>query len=384
MSAQPQAHVLIVDDEPALITAYARALTAAGFSVTKTHDGRDAVAQLTQQRFDAIVSDIAMPELDGIGLLREVRGRDLDVPVVLVTGSPSMATAMQAIEFGALKYLQKPVELKQLVAVVEQAVSLGRLARIKREAMEHLGAMDKQLGDRASLEVGFQRALDGLWMAYQPIVRYSHKRTIAFEALLRSSETTLPHPGAIIDAAERLDRLTDLGRAVRRSVATTVEKSPIPEVFVNLHPRDLADDELYSPSAPLSRIAHKVVLEITERVSLEEIKDLQSRVAQLRQMGFRLAIDDIGAGYAGLTSIAQLEPEVMKIDMALVRDIDVDSTKQKLVDALQRLCEDMDVMVIAEGVETKPERDTLVRLGCDALQGYLFAKPDHPFPDARF
>jgi EAL domain-containing protein (putative c-di-GMP-specific phosphodiesterase class I) len=241
-----------------------------------------------------------------------------------------------------------------------------------------------QLGDRASLEVAFKRALDGLWMAYQPIVRYGGRRIYAYEALLRSSEKTLPHPGAIIEAAERLGRLGELGRAVRTHVAATVTKSPIPLVFVNLHATDLLDDELYSASAPLSKLASRVVLEITERVSLDGISDVQARVSNLRQLGYRIAIDDLGAGYAGLTSIAQLQPEIMKLDMALVRDVDVDSTRQKLVSGMVSLCKEMEVEVITEGVETRSERDALVRLGADLMQGYFFAKPDRPFPEVKF
>jgi EAL domain-containing protein (putative c-di-GMP-specific phosphodiesterase class I) len=376
--------VLVVDDEVSLIAAYTRWLTSAGFTVDQASNGKRAIEQLASKRFDAIVSDISMPELDGIGLLRAVRERDLDVPLILVTGSASLSTALEAIEYGALRYLRKPLAMNELVAVVEQATRLGRMARVKREAIEMLGDQIKELGDRASLELAFNRALEGLWMAYQPIVCYSERRIIAYEALLRSKDLTLPHPGAIVDAAQRLGRLTDLGRAVRRQVALTVSTSSIPQVFVNLHPSDLLDDDLYSPESPLTRIAPKVVLEITERASLDEIRDVQSRVSSLRQLGFRIAIDDMGAGYAGLTSIAQLEPEVMKIDMALVRDVDQSSTKQKLVGAMVSLCAEMNVLVIAEGIETAEERDTLVRLGCDLMQGYLFVKPDKPFPEATF
>jgi len=376
--------VLVVDDEPELLAACARALSSLGFSVERAANGREAVEQLASKRFDAIVSDISMPELDGIGLLRAVRESDLDVPVVLMTGGASLETALQAVELGALRYLQKPVDREQLISVVTQAVRLGKMARLKREAVELLGDPTKALGDRASLELGFRRALDSLWMAYQPIVLYSQKRIVAYEALLRCSEPTLPHPGAVIDAAVRLAALTELGRAIRRHVANTMSKSPIPQVFVNLHPSDLEDDDLYSPGAPLTQIAQRVVLEITERASLEGIPDVQSRIAALRQLGFRIAVDDVGAGYAGLTSIAQLEPEVMKIDMGLIRDVDVSSVKQKLVGAMAGLCQEMNVMAIAEGVESKHERDALRRAGCDAMQGYLFAKPGKPFPDAVF
>jgi EAL domain-containing protein (putative c-di-GMP-specific phosphodiesterase class I) len=376
--------VLVVDDEPELIAAYVRALTAAGFTVDKASNGKSAIERVTSTRFDAIVSDISMPELDGIGLLRAVREIDWDVPVVLVTGGASLETALQAVEYGALRYLQKPVDMHNLVAVLKHAVRLGKMARLKREALELLGDPTKVLGDRASLEVGFKRALEGLWMAYQPIVQWSQRRTIAYEALLRSTEPTLPHPGAIVDAAQRLNMLPDLGRAIRQHVAGTLAKSPIPQVFVNLHPSDLNDADLYSPEAPLTRIASRVVLEITERASLDDIPEVQTRIAHLRRLGFRVAVDDVGAGYAGLSSIANLEPEVMKIDMGLVRDIDVSSTKQKLVGAMVSLCAEMNVMVIAEGIETKMERDTLKRLGCDVMQGYFFAKPGKPFPDAVF
>jgi EAL domain-containing protein (putative c-di-GMP-specific phosphodiesterase class I)/CheY-like chemotaxis protein len=376
--------VLLVDDEPAILSAFARALTGAGFVVDRAGNGREAIERLAHKRFDAIVSDIGMPELDGIGLLRTAREQDLDVPVVLVTGGASLETAMQAVEYGALKYLQKPIEASRLVAVVSRAVQLGRMARIKREAIDLLGDQTKGLGDRAGLEIGFARALDGLWMAYQPIVNYSQRRIIAYEALMRSTDRTLPHPGAILDAAQRLGQLSTLGRAVRRHVAQTLAKTPIPQVFVNLHPSDLNDDELFSREAPLSTIASRVVLEITERASLDEVRDVQVRIAELRGLGYRIAVDDVGAGYAGLTSVAQLEPEVMKIDMSLVRDVDVSATKQKLIGAMVNLCNEMQVLVITEGVETRLERDAVQRLGCDLMQGYLFAKPDKPFADATF
>jgi EAL domain-containing protein (putative c-di-GMP-specific phosphodiesterase class I) len=158
----------------------------------------------------------------------------------------------------------------------------------------------------------------------------------------------------------------------------------VPQVFINLHPSDLIDEHLYAADSPLTLVAPRIVLEITERASLDEIPDVQARIAALRRLGFRIAVDDVGAGYAGLTSIACLEPEIMKIDMGLVRDIDVSATKQKLVGAMASLCVEMNVMVIAEGVETKLERDALRRVGCDVMQGYFFAKPDKPFPDVTF
>jgi EAL domain-containing protein (putative c-di-GMP-specific phosphodiesterase class I) len=151
------------------------------------------------------------------------------------------------------------------------------------------------------------------------------------------------------------------------------------KLFVNLHSADLNDDDLYSATAPLSKIADRVVLEVTERASLHDVKNVTASVARLKALGFSIAIDDLGAGYAGLTSFTQLEPEVAKLDMTLVRGVDVDPRRQSIVRSMKKLCDELSMLVIAEGVETAEERDHLVELGCDLLQGYLFAKPQREF-----
>ena len=120
---------------------------------------------------------------------------------------------------------------------------------------------------------------------------------------------------------------------------------------------------------------------MTERAPLETIRDVTSRVAQLRALGYRIAVDDLGAGYAGLTSFAHLEPEVVKVDMSLIRGIDRSPMKQKLLGSIIGLCRDLGIEMIAEGIETEAERDTLIRLGGDLCQGYLFARPEKPWAE---
>jgi EAL domain-containing protein (putative c-di-GMP-specific phosphodiesterase class I) len=149
---------------------------------------------------------------------------------------------------------------------------------------------------------------------------------------------------------------------------------------VNLHPDDLNDVDLIDESAPLTKMASRVVLEVTERASLDSSPKLTERIARLRQLGFRLAVDDIGAGYSGLTSFTQLTPEVVKIDMSLVRDVHKSVLKQRTIGALCHLCHEVGTLVVGEGVETIEERDTLVGLGCDLLQGYLIGKPKRELP----
>ena len=147
---------------------------------------------------------------------------------------------------------------------------------------------------------------------------------------------------------------------------------------------ELLDDALFQPSAPLSKHARRIVLEMTERMSLESIPDARSRVAALKELGFRIALDDMGAGYAGLTSFAMLEPQYVKIDLGLVRNVDTEAIKQTLIRTIVRLAEDLDIDVIAEGVETRAEAEALARIGCPLLQGYLFARPAPPFVEVSW
>jgi EAL domain-containing protein (putative c-di-GMP-specific phosphodiesterase class I) len=326
-----------------------------------------------------------MPQMNGLDLLRAVREHDLDVPFILMTGGPAIESAVRAVEYGALRYLIKPIEPSQLEEVVRRAVRLHQIARVKREALEVLQSEGKQIGDRAGLEARFAAAVDSLWIAYQPIVSWSRRTTFAWEALVRNEEPTLRSPPDLFAAAERLGRVRELGRTVRDRVAQTLDRYPVPGLlFINLHAMELDDDSLLDGAAPLSQHASKVVLEVTERAPLEQIPDATERVARLRALGYRIAVDDLGAGYAGLTSFAHLEPEVVKVDMSLIRGIDRSPMKQKLLASIVALCRDLGIEIIAEGVETPEERDALVRVGGDLCQGYLFARPERPWAAIDF
>ncbi len=393
MSSQPapmssgdgKERVLVVDDEPHLREAYARVISGLGFDVEVAVDGADAARRFTRGGFDLVLSDVSMPALTGVQLLKKLRQTDLDVPVILVSGNPTLDSALEAVEHGATRYLKKPFDLAVLRETVRQAMRVRRFAKLRRKLVELAGDSARQIADLAGLEPRFDSALSKLFMAYQPIVRWSDRSVFAYEALVRSSEPTIPHPGALFDAAERLDRLFDLGRAIRSICPDPLEKAAPEELlFVNLHVQDLLDDSLYDPDSPLAKVSERVVLELTERARLEEVADVSGRVKRLRELGFRIAVDDIGAGYAGLTSFAQLEPDVVKLDMALVRDVHLSTTKQKLIGAFSDMCSNMGVLVVAEGVETAEERDALADLGCDLLQGFFFAKPSAPFVQPNF
>ncbi|MES1184338.1 MAG: EAL domain-containing protein [Myxococcales bacterium] len=376
--------ILLVDDEPEALRAMERMLRGVGYQVEAFTSAREAIRRVSAGGVHVVVSDISMPEMTGVELLRTIRAHDADLPVVLVTGLPAIDSATDAVEYGAFKYIVKPFEPEVLRLAVERARKLYRLARMKREALKLLGA-NAISADRAGLEASFDSALDSLWMAFQPILRASDHSVFGYEALLRTEEPTLIRPDLVVDAAERLSSLPRLGRRVRELAATAMAHADASAaLFINLHPLDLADEQLFDAMAPLSKIASRVILEVTERAAIEQVDAVERRVSQLREQGFRIAVDDLGAGYAGLSSFALLEPEIVKLDVSLLRDIDQSPVKQKLVASMTTLCKDMGFLVVAEGIETPAERDCVVAQGCDLLQGFLFARPGRPFPTASW
>src|SRR5690606_13433088 len=133
-----------------------------GFDTTTFASADEAMTVMTDHRFDVILSDIAMPGMDGLEFARRIRRGDLDVPSVLMTGVPSKETAIKALEYGAYRYLEKPLDAAQLEEVLKKAHSVHNLTRLRRQATQLSGPMTLQLGNRAALESRFDRALQEL------------------------------------------------------------------------------------------------------------------------------------------------------------------------------------------------------------------------------
>jgi EAL domain-containing protein (putative c-di-GMP-specific phosphodiesterase class I) len=172
--------------------------------------------------------------------------------------------------------------------------------------------------------------------------------------------------------------VSELGTAVRQ-LAASGSLGTASLLFVRLQPRDLEDDALYLATAPLTAVAARVVLEISERAPLVHIRDLRARVARLRALGFQIALDDWGAGYAGLTSFTLLEPEFVKLDRELIFELHLSASKCTIVRSLVEHCHERGKRLIGQGVEKAEEAEVLRELGCDYVQGPLFAEPGAAF-----
>ena len=289
----------------------------------------------------------------------------------------AQAGSSVAAELGAMHYLIKPVETGRMLTVTKRATRLTRLARLQRLGGTIAdGSLLVTEPQRLGRDAQLAQALSSLWLAHQPIVEASSHHLIGYEALMRLDDPTFRGPTEVLALAQECGRLPVLGRTVRHRAARAVAAlEDDATLFVNIHPTDLMDESLRDERGPLSPLAGRVVLEVTERASIEGIPEISSIVRELRRIGYRLAVDDLGAGYSGLSSLTVLEPEFVKIDMSLVRNIDQAPAKQRIVAGIIALARELGMTVVSEGIETVGERNALIDLGSHLLQGFLIGKP---------
>src|SRR6185436_10986713 len=173
MSRPHLGRVLVVDDDPQLRRAIQRQLMAEGWKVTTAENGRAGISVMREghEHFDCVVSDVHMPELDGFGLIAAIRRYDDDLPVLLITGDPSLDGAVRAIESGAVSYIAKPFDQETLLSTVARAARRHGVARMRRRADEVTRELEAaHSGQIEDVAARFEGALAGAWMAFQPIV----------------------------------------------------------------------------------------------------------------------------------------------------------------------------------------------------------------------
>jgi diguanylate cyclase (GGDEF)-like protein len=227
---------------------------------------------------------------------------------------------------------------------------------------EHVERLERIIKDRS------------LRFAYQPIVRAGTRAPFAEEALCRADDPLFRNPSVLFDAAVQRGAIWRLGRVVRAVAPQALAKLPPDRLlFVNLHPAEINDPELERSIDPA--LASRVVFELTERGAIGDFDRFREQIDRLRAIGFRIALDDLGAGYASLNAVALLEPDFVKIDMTIIRGIEESLSRSRLVRRIVEFADDQGILVIAEGIETEAEAETVESLGCHLMQGYYLGEP---------
>ena len=215
-------------------------------------------------------------------------------------------------------------------------------------------------------------------VVFQPIIDVATGATFAQEALVRCRRPEYAAPPVLFEHAVEESACGRLGRLIRDVAFSTCGDVAL---FVNLHPDELSSRWLVRPDDPLCFHQRPVFLEITESAAFTHFDLCRSVLEELcRRTGALLVIDDFGAGYSNLQRVVDLQPAIVKLDLALIRDLHRHPRKRAVVRHMVNLCEELDARVVAEGIETLDELSCVRDLGVHYAQGYLLARPAAPPP----
>jgi EAL domain-containing protein (putative c-di-GMP-specific phosphodiesterase class I)/CheY-like chemotaxis protein len=382
-----EADVLLLDDNPTNVMLLREILERAGLRRIRSYtDPREAVAALDPQPDLALV-DLHMPYLDGFAVLQRLteRAGGSYLPALVLTADASTEALRRALECGAQDFVTKPFDATEVLLRVRNLLHTSFLHKELRlhnrwllgKVHEQDAQRQAELGERSQQQKRVAAVLrdEAIAMVYQPVAEVATGRTVGVEALTRFQTEPVRPPDVWFAEAERVGLDIDLQLLTVRHAVRALVKLPA-EVFlaVNMTPAVVLDSK-----QRLLRLADgvldRLVLELTEHLPVEDYDALNAAIAPLRAAGARLAVDDTGAGYAGLQHLIALAPDVLKLDLSLTRGIDRDPARRALASALVRFGHDTGSTVVAEGVETEAELETLRALEVPWAQGYLLARP---------
>ena len=253
--------------------------------------------------------------------------------------------------------------------VLDYARNIARvIARELEEVLENERELDRRLSG-----IGRMLDTDSFATYLQPIVDIETAQIVSVEALTRFESDPYRPPNEWFEEAWSVGLGTELELAAARKAASYMAKlDPSVSLAINVSPATILAPEFVDEFAVHG---HRLIVEVTEHDVVEDYQKLLQAIEPLTDVGIKLAVDDVGAGYANLSHILELSPDVVKLDIGLTRDIERDMARHALVAALVTFADRVDARLVAEGVETVEARDVLGTLGVRFGQGYLFARP---------
>jgi EAL domain-containing protein (putative c-di-GMP-specific phosphodiesterase class I)/GGDEF domain-containing protein len=275
-------------------------------------------------------------------------------------------------------------------ALVEYRENL-RLERLVYEGLEAAlassCAREREAAGERSRRLRRVLSAEDIRTVVLPVFDLTTGEVIGYEALSRGPEgTEFEHPDKLFSAAYDADLVLRLERICRRRAFAAAERLPEGrKLFVNIEPDAVGDPQLRDIMS-MQLVEGKVlspteiVLELTERCAVNDFSAFRSTLEYLRALGFAIAVDDAGAGYGSLQALAEVRPEWLKVDLSLIRGVDSDEVRARLIESLVTFSTNVGSHLIAEGIETEAELHTLRSLGVRYGQGFLFGRPCDPFP----
>ncbi len=296
------------------------------------------------------------------------------------------AASLRARLLQSLAAAPEPLPEPARIAAGHAQVRKDPMTRAERAIQQAVSdAMMMSLAERQGIDSARREELRKLIRerrvrsVFHPIVRIADRGVVGHEALTRPlGEHGFDSVEELFAFAESTDLLAEFERLCRATAIRAAGELPGRGLlFLNVSARAVEDPEWSSGHVDALLAQHgispkDVVIEITERLAVTQIDTFSVVLRSFKERGYRVAVDDMGAGYASLQSLASIEPEFLKFDVSLVRDIDRSSIKRSLLESLRSLADKIRARVIAEGIEREEERQTLLSLGVELGQGFLF------------
>ena len=217
---------------------------------------------------------------------------------------------------------------------------------------------------------------------FQPIVCLANRSIYGYEGLIRGPVNTVIHsPVMLFEAATKFGRVAHLDFLCREKVLQQFSRLNLPgRLFINIDPisilhSDFREGQTLKLVEKAGIDCSRVIIEVTETQPVEDIALMQKVITHYRDMGFRVALDDLGAGYSGLKLWSEIKPDIVKVDRHFIRGVDEDKTKQQFIKTILKTAAAMGCRVITEGVETESEYSMVRKLGAELIQGFYFSRP---------
>lgn len=372
--------LLVIDDDPDMCAMVAHTATSIGFLATVSINFEQFKAGLTPDT-SVVVVDLMMPEVDGIEVLRYLGDRSFPAEVVLISGYDRKVLNVAA-QLAATLGLDVRASLEKPLTPAQLREALAKRADGRRSLTS--AAVDK--ADATDLEsVRGAIANDELLVHYQPQFRIKDRTLAGYEALVRWRHPMvgLLPAAAFIQAFETAGMIEELTWTVFRKVLADRRRFPAPAarvpVSVNVSAlllRDLAlPEKLQQIIVEHGGRPADIVLEITESGLMRELHTALDILARIRLKQLHLSIDDFGTGYAMMHQLRRVPARELKLDMAFVQSMLTDESADIILRKTLELAHELDMSVVAEGVETTAQLERLAQYGCDVAQGYLLGRP---------
>jgi EAL domain-containing protein (putative c-di-GMP-specific phosphodiesterase class I)/DNA-binding NarL/FixJ family response regulator len=355
--------------------------------VGTARDAGEAIDLAILHEPDVALLDVRMPGGGGSRAAREIRRRSPETRIVALSASTDPRSVVSMVRAGAVGYVGKDRSADEVLRAIHRSVygrssiSVDRLGEVAERLAEHQARDADRVPKRAEVSLErIQEAIRGdvLDTVFQPIVDLVDGHICGLEALSRFLTRPRRSPETWFVEATNHGLLTPLELAAASQALAQLDL--VPEgvyVSVNVSPQTLCAPGLAEIVQQVA--AHRVVLELTERSPIADHPEAAECVAHLRGLGSRLAVDDVGRGFSGLGHVVELAPDILKLDRSLVSSVDSDAAKSALIARLTSFGDEVGMEVVAEGIETEAELDTLRALGVRNGQGFLLGRPG-PIP----